>query len=405
MGVFFKGGFQSKPMKTDIIFTIIICSALAFIQTIFMMIPSNVVLTYNLVLRPLAYIVVAAIVYIYLGFDKRPVRKVYQANMLALLFIIFYALVFILISYLFGIGANAISDSPSLVLFNLWVNGSIVLFGELIRFRLIKAAGSSMRVITVFLVTIALAYGRLNDLRTVIHSEHAEVRVFIFASMFLAVTLSFVASYIAIEGSFFSTFIISFVYAVTPSAMPVLPQVEQMAWALISCFLLFISAILYHLFMNEKSQAQRMREKRLAKYRKKSPIAHVLTFACIGLIIAFFSQAFKYYPAVILTGSMTGTIDRGSIVFMEKIPQRDVFLRVGEGEIIHFYHGRMEFVHRVVGVRYNVNGEREFITQGDDNEIVDPFQVRQEDVLGIVHTFIPYVGYPYIVFHAIVSGF
>jgi len=325
--------------------------------------------------------------------------------MLALISVILYALVFILISYLFGIGANALSSTPSLILFHLWTNGSVILFGELIRYRLIKGTNSSNSVIVILLITIVLAYGRVNDLRTIIHSEHADMRVFIFASVFLAITLSIVASYFAIEGSFFSIFIISFVYAVAPAAMPVLPQVEPIPWSLTSCFLLFISATLYYIFMNEKSRAQRMREKRMAKYRKKSFIAHALTLACIGLVIAFFSQAFRFYPAVVLTGSMTGTIDRGSIVFMEKIPQREVFLRVGEGEIIHFYHGRMEFVHRVVGFRYDANGEREYITQGDANEIVDPFQVRQEDVIGIVHTFLPYAGYPYILFYAITSGF
>ena len=132
----------------------------------------------------------------------------------------------------------------------------------------------------------------------------------------------------------------------------------------------------------------------------------MLTSVLISLIVAFFNGVFPLYPVVVLTSSMSGTFERGSLVFNEKIPAGEAFVRVGEGEVIHFVcRGRVEYVHRVIDFRHDIDGERQYITRGDASELTDPHPVQQDSVLGIVRASLPFFGYPYIFFQAIFRAF
>ena len=58
-------------------------------------------------------------------------------------------------------------------------------------------------------------------------------------------------------------------------------------------------------------------------------------------------------------------------------------------------------VHRVVLIRTDEKGKREFVTKGDNNNDVDLFSVKEYQVDGIVKLDIPYLGYPTLIFSKI----
>jgi len=95
---------------------------------------------------------------------------------------------------------------------------------------------------------------------------------------------------------------------------------------------------------------------------------------------------------VITSGSMTGTYDRGSLVFDRVVPTSA--LRVGD--VITFRPpGQAGLVtHRIVSVR-TVRGERVLRTKGDANRVADPWDpfVLRGDQQARVAFHIPYVGY------------
>ena len=377
---------------------IIVSVALATMQTAYLFIPANMVWLFDNGLRPLIYGFLAVTVYLFIGTDARPLPKANQVKIIAIISAILYGLVFILISYMFGIGVNVMAANPRIILWNFWQWGSVVFFGEMIRYKLIKSSKNRYRGTTVLILTLVLAYAQLNDLRSIIHMEIASPSI-IFSSIFPAIVISAITSYYAIEGGLISVLLIRGVYTLVPWVSPVLPQVERITWALIVSFLAFFSFLLLHYAVGDKKS--RLRAKRRARVEKKPLRYHAFYLIVIGVLMAFFMRLLPYYPVVVLSESMTGTLNRGSLVFVERVPTGEAYTRVGEGEIIHFNHGGLDFVHRVIEFRHDSDGVREYITKGDANEIADPFPVAQGDVYGIARFYLPFIGYPVVLIHGI----
>lgn len=127
----------------------------------------------------------------------------------------------------------------------------------------------------------------------------------------------------------------------------------------------------------------------------KKTIGGLLTLVALGLAaLLIVPTALGLDRYVIVTGSMTGTYDTGSVVFTESVPVAD--LRVGD--VITYApppgESPTELVtHRIAAID-TVDGERVFRTKGDANESVDPWTFQLEDATQprVVES-VPYVGY------------
>jgi signal peptidase len=95
---------------------------------------------------------------------------------------------------------------------------------------------------------------------------------------------------------------------------------------------------------------------------------------------------------VITSGSMTGTYDRGSIVFDRTVPVTS--LKAGD-PITFQPPGMHELVtHRIVAVGTTPSGQPAFRTKGDANTVVDPWTFTPNGAkLPRVSGSVPYVGY------------
>jgi len=393
-------------MKTDSVkFTTIVCVAVVVVQIAFFFIPIGVVRMYNLAFRPIIYLMLASMIFIYMGRDARPVRKKFEANLIAALTVFLFGIIILVVSFLFGAGANVMTNNSSAVIRNLWEVGSIVILSEVIRIRLIKSADNINRNAIIIALTVALAFGHMHGIRMLIHSNVAFLTIF-FESIFRPLVISAVASFFAFRGTFLSSIIISFLFVMSPLLVPIVPNILPIVWVLIICGLAFISAFILNIVVNDNRRALRLREKRALKYMKKPIRGYIVITSIILVIFAFFIGAFPVYPVVVLSNSMSGTFERGSIVLVTRVPYGRAFEMVGEGEIIHFSNrlGR-PYVHRVVDFRFDESGERQYITQGDASDVIDAFPVAQEDVKGVVRAFMPFLGYPYIVVQAILDVF
>jgi signal peptidase len=127
----------------------------------------------------------------------------------------------------------------------------------------------------------------------------------------------------------------------------------------------------------------------------KKAVGGLLTVIALGLaallIVPTILGLDRY---VIVTGSMTGTYDTGSVVFTENVPVTD--LRVGD--VITYApppgESPTELVtHRIAQIQ-TIDGERVFRTKGDANEAVDPWRFELEDTTQArVSSSVPYVGH------------
>ncbi len=95
-------------------------------------------------------------------------------------------------------------------------------------------------------------------------------------------------------------------------------------------------------------------------------------------------------PFTVLTGSMTPAYPPGALVVVR--PTDDVVV----GDVVTYQRDSGEstvITHRVVGLAYDGDGDRRYVTQGDANEEPDADLVRPVQIRGEVWYSLPWVGH------------
>lgn len=120
------------------------------------------------------------------------------------------------------------------------------------------------------------------------------------------------------------------------------------------------------------------------------------TVLCLALAaILLIPAALGYQRYVIVSGSMTGTYDRGSIVYDKEVPVQD--LKVGDPITYSPPPGASPeelLTHRIVWIGHDQGGGETFRTKGDANETADPWTFTLDKPSQAKVAFsVPYVGY------------
>jgi signal peptidase len=105
---------------------------------------------------------------------------------------------------------------------------------------------------------------------------------------------------------------------------------------------------------------------------------------------------FGYERYVITSGSMTGTIDRGAVVFAKAVPVE----KLRRGDVITYSPpgraGDNLVTHRIVWAGRDRQGHRAFRTKGDANRAADPWTFVLDRPAQARHAFhVPYLGYAF----------
>jgi len=139
------------------------------------------------------------------------------------------------------------------------------------------------------------------------------------------------------------------------------------------------------------------------RWEPKSPrrgfgtaLATALCAVCLSLAgLMLLPGLLGYQRYVITSGSMTGTYDRGSIVFDDVVPVSD--LRVGDAITYTPPSGSGpsgRITHRIVWIGSDQFGRPALRTQGDANEAADPWTFTLDGPTQARVAFhVPYVGY------------
>lgn len=94
-------------------------------------------------------------------------------------------------------------------------------------------------------------------------------------------------------------------------------------------------------------------------------------------------------PYTVLSGSMEPTYHVGSLIYVRQIDEEDI--KVGTPITFTVSGGAMLATHRVYEL-VTVDGDVQYITKGDANDVLDP-PVKYENVVGSPVFSIPYLGY------------
>jgi signal peptidase len=137
-------------------------------------------------------------------------------------------------------------------------------------------------------------------------------------------------------------------------------------------------------------------EPRNLRKRLGTALATALCAACLGLAgLMLLPGLLGYQRYVITSGSMTGTYDRGSVVFDKVVPVSD--LRVGDAITYTPPAGlgpSGRITHRIVWIGSDQLGRQTLRTKGDANETADPWTFTLDGATQARVAFhVPYVGY------------
>jgi len=118
----------------------------------------------------------------------------------------------------------------------------------------------------------------------------------------------------------------------------------------------------------------------------------VLVILFASLILLLCSTILGYSPFYYVEGiSMHPTIENGDLIIIDWTR----FENLKVGDIIVFKRPLLndKVVHRIIEVK-TVNGERVFVTKGDNNQIPDPNYVKSDNYIGrYIGVRIPYAGF------------
>ena len=89
---------------------------------------------------------------------------------------------------------------------------------------------------------------------------------------------------------------------------------------------------------------------------------------------------------VIISGSMEPNIEIGDIVVGKAEENLDI------GDVISYRKGQSVITHRITQINKNENGEIEYRTQGDNNNVEDEESIKPSNIEGKVIKIVPKLG-------------
>lgn len=373
---------------------------IGMMQILYVYISVQYIWIFYLFVRQSVVFLLLGLSFFFLGRDRRPIKRAFLSNVTTGISLMLFVGVMVIISILFGGGTNAMVGNWNAFVYAFRTEVVLVFGFEMLRFQLIRFTEKSCQFSVATYLTLAYLILMATDLRVVLESPTPDWAYFFFGTVVYYFMVSVLVSLIAIMGGTQrSAITMGLVLGLFGAASPYVPNIQRLSLHLIISGLAFVMGILYY-FLLFDSKAQAI-EQRRSKLDRPAYGSYVVLAAILGGIIAFGLRIFPIYPVAILTHSMTGTLNQGALVFIQSVPVEEVFSRVGEGEVIHFNMGPIEYIHRVIDFAMDSAGQRVYLTQGDANDLPDPWQLAQDDVLGIVIGYIPHLGWPMVLLYFI----
>jgi signal peptidase len=302
--------------------------------------------------------------------------------------IIYLALVQCLIKFLGGFidgyGKNPFNTTKTGIIINFFIFGTIFIGQEFVRSYILNNFKKEFIYLKIIIISILIGLLNTNLAIFTSKSSKSDIIIYTFSEFLPKMIFSFVASYLVIMGGA----LYSLIYVlITNMVFIIIPVLPNLTWILKS--FIGITIPLCTIFILQYIYSKMLNKNKLKDRKKENYFSWVLTGLISVSIVWFTIGVFPIYPSVIITGSMEPLIKPGDMVIVKKIEGENAKMN----DIVEFRSDNVSVFHRIIDVE-NINGNREYVTKGDNNSNPDSSNVKYEDVKGKVLFVIPKMGLP-----------
>lgn len=321
------------------------------------------------------------------GFKKDNFR--YKKDVL--LNILISLLIYYFITYLLGLFTGFIMNSYSLSIVNIIKNTFpvilLIVISELLRYEIFtKINGNITCLILGCIIFVMIDVNQMVHLYDVMTLEG--LMKMICLVMFPSITKTIFLAYVTNKVGYTNALFYAGITGLSTYIFPIFPDFGEYLNVLLETILpIIIMARLNGMFNYYET-----RKIKSSRYNNSKMIFYsVITFILLVIVILT-SGLFKYQALTIGSASMSKKIEKGDVIILKRIKQTELS-EIKKGDILVYNHDNIIIVHRVVKI-LNVNGKKDFITKGDNNDTKDAWVVKGSDVIGVVKTRVRWIGMP-----------
>ena len=330
--------------------------------------------------------------YYLIGFEKEKSRY----NKDIILSIIIYLTIYYIVTYLLGLFIGFSRNIYSLTLLGIIKNivpfAILVSLSEILRYIInskIKEnnwiLALSVLVFTLIDITFTLNVTDFSDFGSVLKN----LGLFILPSL----SKNFLFTYLSCKVSFKPNLVYRFIMEMPKYILPIIPNfgiyIESVIYVVIP---LLIFMLIYNGFEKRK-----IKKIILSKSNKHKKLIYSIIILILVLIVSLTSGYFKYQAIVVATGSMTPNINKGDVVVVKKLDEKEI-LNLNVGDVLVFHRENKIVVHRIYEI-YTSGNEIFFKTKGDHNNAPDGYLIEKSEVIGTTKFKVSYVGYPTVILY------
>lgn len=328
------------------------------------------------------FIIIFLLSFIFFKFRKDKTYARIQVTITMLLIGIVQIVLYLLTGFLEGFSKNAISMSFNRFLTVILPIILILVVIELLRY-MISVKFEENNLIRILSITMFVLFDVTLFGSNVIFNSLDSVLEFLGITFFPSLVSNIVFDDMVVKYGYKPILVYRLLTTLCYYMLPIIPNMyilfRAIARIVIPLIFYFILSYMY----------DRVTFQEVLKVKSKIGISSIIILILVIIMAGLISCKFRYGILTIGSGSMTGTLNKGDIAFIEKFNGQELEI----GDIIVFKRGKINIVHRITQVGI-FNDEYVYITKGDKNKVEDNGYVYQKDIQGIVLYRIKYIGYP-----------
>ena len=374
---------MKKNIKLIILALIILSSIVLEATKISMKLGSS----YAYVLKPMIWIFIGIITFVFFKNEKIVNNKYKkEVNFVVVVTTLIYFLIYFVLGYIKGFANNPYDSSLRGIITNLWTFLPMLIVREYVRYYMINNCDQKRILSWTLFISLMFVAVDLNIYKFDTYFETSLTTLeFIIETLLPGIVTNLYLTYIC----YFAGYKTSVLYALLPQlalyVLPILPDADWSVLSILNSAVPFFSYIYINYMINKMDKTLNHKEVKTVDLKGwLSMIAIVILMVCFGVGL------FPIEPLVIASNSMAPKIYKGDIVIIQ---DKDVS-KVKKGDIIRYKMDGYYVVHRVVMINEDEEGNRQFITKGDNNDDIDLYPVKEYQYAGTIKFDIPYLGYP-----------